>query len=384
MTEALDHARMGTALALARRAMGQTWPNPSVGCVIGRERLVFGHGYTQPGGRPHAEQMALAQARERFGEEALRGATAWLTLEPCAHRGRTPPCADALAAAGIGRVVAALPDPDPRTDGNGFARLRAAGIIVEVGLRAEEARALHAGFLARLTRRRPWLTLKLATSLDGRIATADGESRWITGPQARARVHLMRAEADAVLIGSGTARADDPLLDVRLPGLAARSPVRVVLDRSLSLPPASRMEQTALGLPFWILHAPKVQAPRRAALVASGARPIAMPLNPDGALDLAACLDGLASLGITQVLCEGGATLAAALLRADLVDEIAWFAAGLALGAEGTPAVGSLGLMNLADARRFTLTGTEMLGGDTLSVWRRTIPPLAVPVATTL
>lgn len=377
MTAALDHARMGTALALARRSLGQTWPNPAVGCVLGREEVVLGCGHTQPGGRPHAEQMALAQARDRFGADALRGATAWLTLEPCAHQGRTPPCADALAAAGIARVVAALPDPDPRTDGNGFARLRAAGIAVEIGVRAAEARALHAGFLGRLCHRKPWVTLKLATSLDGRIATASGESRWITGPQARARVHLMRAEADAVLIGTGTARADDPLLDVRLPGLAARSPVRVILDRSLSLPPGTRLERTALGLPLWVLHAPDAPAPRRAALVASGVRPIAVPTGADSRLDLAACMACLADFGITSVLCEGGATLAAALLRTDLVDTVAWFTAGVSLGGDSVAAIGSLGLQRLADARRFALVHTETLGTDTLAIWTRSAAGLA-------
>jgi diaminohydroxyphosphoribosylaminopyrimidine deaminase/5-amino-6-(5-phosphoribosylamino)uracil reductase len=371
MTAELDHARMGTALALARRALGQTWPNPSVGCVVGRDGIVLGRGHTQAGGRPHAEQMALAQARERFGAESLKGATAWLTLEPCAHRGRTPPCADALVAAGVARVVAALPDPDPRTDGNGFARLRAAGVTVDIGVRAEEARTLHAGFLSRLSRHRPWLTLKLATSLDGRIATGSGESRWITGPAARARVHLMRAEADAVLVGTGTARADNPMLDVRLAGLADRSPVRVVLDRSLSLPPGSRLEQTALGLPLWVVHAPDAAPSRRAALVASGARPIAVPLGADDALDLAACLDELAACGVTRVLCEGGAALAAALLRANLVDEIAWFTAGLAIGAEGAAAIGPLALGSLSTSARFTLADCETLGNDTLSLWRR-------------
>lgn len=371
MTAALDFARMGTALSLARRALGQTWPNPAVGCVIGRDGLILGRGHTQPGGRPHAEQMALAEARAHFGPESLRGATAWLTLEPCAHQGRTPPCANALAGAGIARVVAAMPDPDPRTDGNGFARLRAAGVAVEVGVRADEAEALNAGFHARLTRRRPWLTLKLATSLDGRIATATGESRWITGPAARARVHLMRAETDAVLIGTGTARTDDPLLDVRLPGLASRSPLRIVLDRTLSLPPDLRLWQTALALPVWVLHAMKADAARKTALIASGARPIAMPVAPGGTLDLDACLRGLADEGVTRVLCEGGATLASTLLAADLVDEIAWFTAGLAIGAEGIPALGPLALGTLAEAPRFRLAETERLGPDTLTFWHR-------------
>lgn len=367
----LDHARMGTALMLARRSLGTTWPNPSVGCVIGHGARVLGRGCTQPSGRPHAEQVALDEARRRYGAAALRGATVWLTLEPCAHFGRTPPCADALVAAGVGRVVAALADPDPRVDGAGFARLRAAGITVEVGLRAEEARRLHAGFLSRLVRGRPTVTLKLAGSLDGRIATTRGESRWITGPSARARVHRMRAEADAVLIGRGTAEADDPMLDVRLPGLAGRSPVRIVLDSRLSLTAESRLVRSAVEPQLLVLHGPDADPGHRAVLVAQGARTVAVPQQPDGRLDLAAALDALGGLGLTHVLCEGGGELAGALLKADLVDEIALFTAGLALGADGRPAVGALGLEALAEAPRFRFDGLEALGGDVLSLWRR-------------
>jgi diaminohydroxyphosphoribosylaminopyrimidine deaminase/5-amino-6-(5-phosphoribosylamino)uracil reductase len=366
-----DIARMGTALMLARRGLGSAWPNPAVGCVIGRDEIVLGRGHTQPGGRPHAERVALDEARARYGSVALRGATAWITLEPCAHHGRTPPCAEALVEAGIGRVVAALPDPDPRVDGAGFARLRAAGLTVEVGLRAAEAERLHAGFLSRLLRGRPRVTLKLATSLDGRIATATGESRWITGPEARARVHMMRAETDAVLIGRGTAMADDPMLDVRLPGLEARSPVRVVLDSSLALPLSSRLARTALAPPLWILHAPDAEPARRAALVASGARPVSVPRGAGGGLDPALCLDALGGLGLTHVLCEGGGALAAALLRADLVDEIVWFRAGVALGDDGTPSLGRLGFAALAEAPRFRLAETLVLGGDVMTTWER-------------
>lgn len=367
----LDHARMGTALLLARRSLGATWPNPAVGCVIGHGTRVLGRGRTQPSGRPHAEQVALAEARARWGTEALRGATVWLTLEPCAHFGRTPPCADALVAAGIGRVVAALGDPDPRVDGAGFARLRAAGIAVEVGLRAEEARRLHEGFFSRLQRGRPRVTLKLAASLDGRIATAAGESRWITGAPARARVHLMRAEVDAVMIGRGTAASDDPMLDVRLPGLGVRSPARVVLDGRLSLSDGSRLARSAAAPPLFVLHGPEADPARRAALVALGARTLAVPRDDDDRIDLQAALGALGELGLTHVLCEGGGELAGALLKADLVDEIALFTAGAALGADGLPAVGALGLQALAQAPRFALDGLEPLGGDVLSLWRR-------------
>lgn len=364
-----DAAQMRAALALAGRGLGATWPNPSVGCVIARDGRVLGRGFTQPSGRPHAEQVAITQARERWGADSLRGADAWVSLEPCAHHGRTPPCADALIAAGVRRVVSTVEDPDPRVSGRGFARLRDAGVVVEAGLMADEARALNAGFLSRLTRRRPWVTLKLAASLDGRIATARGESRWITGPQARARVHLMRAEADAVLIGAATARADDPTLDVRLPGMAARSPVRVVADGALSLSLMSRLARSARARPLWLLHRAGVDAGRARALRDAGATLIEVA-DRGGELDIAAALQALGARGLTRVLCEGGGRIAAALLRAGLADEIAWFSAGLALGADGGAAVGRLDLGALADAPRFALTGVETLGEDVLSGWR--------------
>lgn len=369
--DTLDHARMGTALGLARRGLGLTWPNPSVGCVIGRGDRVLGRGHTQPGGRPHAEQVALAQARALWGADALAGATAWISLEPCAHHGRTPPCADALVEAGITRVAIAMRDPDPRVDGRGVARLQDAGVAVTEGVRETEAVALQAGFLARLQRGRPWLTLKLGATLDGRIATASGESRWITGAAARARVHLMRAQADAILIGRGTANADDPALDVRLPGLAARLPVRVVMDAGLSVSPESRLARSAARQPLWLVHAPDADPMRAAALQAHGARLVPVPRDAEGRLDGAATLDALGTLGLTRVLCEGGATLAGALLQAVLVDEIAWFSAGKLIGGDGLPAVGPLGLAALADVPAFTLVDSEHLGEDILSLWRR-------------
>ena len=365
-----DVARMRAALALARRGLGSTWPNPSVGCVIARDGLVLGRGVTQPGGRPHAEQAALAQARERWGAEALRGATAWVTLEPCAHHGRTPPCAAALAEAGIARVVSTVEDPDPRVDGRGFAALRASGIAVDAGVLAAEAQALNAGFMTRMRLGRPFVTLKLAATLDGRIATAGGESRWITGPAARARVHLMRAEADAVLVGAGTARTDDPLLDVRLPGLTDRSPVRVVIDSGLSLSLMSRLARTARRGPVWLLHRAGADARRRESLAELGVETIAVE-DDDGELRADAALAALGARGVTRVLCEGGGRLAASLLRAGLADEIAWLTAGAAIGADGAAAVGRLALARLADAPRFALMDAERLGDDVLTLWRR-------------
>jgi diaminohydroxyphosphoribosylaminopyrimidine deaminase/5-amino-6-(5-phosphoribosylamino)uracil reductase len=365
-----DAARMAAALALARRSLGAVWPNPAVGCVIAKDGVVLGRGATQSGGRPHAEQVALAQARARWGEAALRGATAWVSLEPCAHHGRTPPCADAMAEAGIARVVSTVEDPDPRVAGRGFARLRAAGVAVETGVLAEESRRLNAGFLSRIERGRPWMTLKLAATLDGRIATVAGESRWITGEAARARVHLMRAESDAILIGAGSARADDPALDVRLPGLEGRRPVRVVADGRLGLPLLSRLARTARERPLWLLCREGADAARRAALEGLGAEVIALPGDDRGEADLAVALEALARRGLTRVLCEGGGRIAAALIRGGLVDELAWFSAGTALGAEGAPAVARLGIERLAAAPRFALDSVETLGPDVLSVWR--------------
>src|SRR5579872_6272521 len=247
----LDLAHMRASLGLARRGLGNTWPNPAVGCVLVREGRVVGRGWTQAGGRPHAEAEALARAGR-----AARGATAYVTLEPCSHHGKTPPCAEALIAAGIARVVAAIEDPDPRVSGRGIARLKEAGITVETGPCADEAVELNAGFLCRVKHGRPLVTLKLATSLDGRIATASGESRWITGAAARERAHLLRATQDAVLVGTGTALADDPQLTCRLPGLEDRSPVRVVIDRNLRLPATLRLFSEARPVPTWLVTPP--------------------------------------------------------------------------------------------------------------------------------
>lgn len=359
---------MATALALGRRCRGQTWPNPAVGCVIVQGDVVVGRGWTQAGGRPHAETMALAQAGVR-----ARGADVYVTLEPCAHTAKTPPCATALIEAGVARVFVAIGDPDPRVAGRGVAMLREAGIEVSAGLCAGEATADHAGFLSRITRGRPALTLKLATSLDGRIATASGESRWITGAAARRRVHGMRLAHDAVLVGGGTARADDPDLRVRGLGNVAQ-PVRIVMSRHLSVDPAGRLGQSAGDAPVWLLHgaaANDTRAADRAAWEATGARLIAVPVGPGGQLDPAAALTALADAGLTRVFCEGGGALAASLLAADLVDDLVAFSAGLAIGAEGRPALGALGLDALGDATRFRLESVTAVGADVCQIWRR-------------
>lgn len=365
MSEGRDARFMALALGLAARGLGRVWPNPAVGCVIERDGRILGRGWTQPGGRPHAETVALGQAGA-----AARGATVHVTLEPCAHHGQTPPCAGALIDAGVARVVSALEDPDPRVAGRGHAALRAAGVEVTTGVLAAEAARLQAGFLSRIRLGRPMVTLKLATSLDGRIATAAGESRWITGPAARARVHLMRARHDAVLVGGGTARADDPALTVRGLGIPWQ-PLRVVAARTLDLP-EGRLAREIAAAPLWLLHDPAATPPARAAFwQAAGARLLPVPTGAGGALDPAAMLATLGAEGVTRVLCEGGGRLAAALLAAGLVDRLAVFAAGLALGAEGRPAIGPLGLEALAAAPRFRLAGVEAVGPDILSHWER-------------
>lgn len=360
-----DRDHMRAALGLARRGLGQVWPNPAVGCVIVRDGVVVGRGRTAAGGRPHAEAIALAAAGP-----VARGATAYVTLEPCAHHGRTPPCAEALAAAGVGRVVIAAGDPDPRVNGRGIALLRKAGVVVEVGCLAEAAEALNRGFLTRITTGRPMVTLKLATSLDGRIATATGESRWITGPRARAEVHLLRARADAVMVGAATMRADDPRLDVRGGGLDAVQPIRVIAAGTTPLPRDGHLGRSAGSRPLWICH-PDPAAPDLAWWGDAGALLLPAATQPDGQPDPASMLAALGARGLTRLLCEGGGRLAAALLGAGLVDEIIAYGAGIALGGDGGAALAPLGIAALADAPHFKLTDVCAVGGDTRSRWTR-------------
>ncbi|MAU52554.1 MAG: riboflavin biosynthesis protein RibD [Roseovarius sp.] len=355
---------MALALSLGRRGMGQCAPNPAVGCVIVREGRIVGRGATAPGGRPHAETQALAQAGA-----AARGATAYVTLEPCAHHGATPPCAEALIAAGVARVVATFDDTDPRVSGRGFAMLRAAGIAVTTGVLAEEAARDHAGFLIRNEVVRPLVTLKLAASFDGRIATASGHSRWITGAEARRTVHAMRARHDAVMVGAGTARADDPMLTVRGMGVA-RQPVRVVVSRRLDLPLMSQLARSAREVPLWLCHGAEVDEALVAAWREVGARLVPCAVT-GGQVDPAALLQALGAAGLTRVFCEGGGALAASLLAAGLVDELVGFTAGLAIGAEGLPAIGALGLARLEEAQRFELMEARALGPDVMHRWVR-------------
>ncbi|NQY61032.1 MAG: bifunctional diaminohydroxyphosphoribosylaminopyrimidine deaminase/5-amino-6-(5-phosphoribosylamino)uracil reductase RibD [Cognatishimia sp.] len=355
---------MALALTLGRRGQGFCWPNPAVGCVIVKDGRIVGRGTTAPGGRPHAEPQALAQA----GAAAL-GATAYVTLEPCSHYGKTPPCAEALIKAGVARVVVALKDNDPRVSGRGLQMLTDAGIEVTTGVLAEQAAWDLKGFFLKTDEGRPFVTLKLAMTLDGRIATATGESKWITGPEARRRVHAQRANHDAILVGGGTARADDPSLTVRDMGIT-NQPVRVVASRRLDLSPDSTLARTARDVPVWLLHGPDVQADAAKAWQKAGAKLI--PCDLRGAqLDPASLLRTLGAQGLTRVYCEGGGSLAASLLQAGLVDQLIVFTAGLALGAEGHPGIGALGVQAMSEAPRLQLVAQDRVGQDIMSVWRR-------------
>lgn len=365
-TDPGDLNHMRAALALAGRALGRVAPNPAVGCVIAKDGRVLGRGWTQDGGRPHAETEALGRAGA-----AAEGATAYVTLEPCSHHGKTPPCDQALIAAGITRCVIALEDPDARVAGQGIAHLKAAGVAVETGLCRAEAEDLNAGYLLQRRAGRPLVALKLASTLDGRIATGSGESKWITGEAARARAHLLRARHDAVLVGAGTALADDPRLDVRLPGLESRKPLRVVLDGTPRLPLTHDLVAAAGERPSCLVTGDDLPAAKLQPYRDAGLQVLQVGRDPQGRLDLEAALTALGALGLTRVLVEGGGVLAASLLRAELVERLYWFRAPKLIGAEGRPAISELGLEALAAAPAFERCGVEDLEGDLLETYRR-------------
>jgi diaminohydroxyphosphoribosylaminopyrimidine deaminase/5-amino-6-(5-phosphoribosylamino)uracil reductase len=357
---------MRAALALARRSLGRTWPNPAVGCVIARDAVVLGRGRTRDGGRPHAEVDALEQAGA-----AARGATVYVTLEPCSHFGKSPPCADALVRAGVARVVSALEDPNPQVNGQGHARLRQAGIAVDVGEGAREAAEINAGFLLQMREGRPLFHLKTATSLDGRIATASGESRWITGEAARADGQRLRATHDAILVGASTVAADDPELTCRLPGLAAYSPIRIVLDSKARLSPQSKLAATADRAKVWLLCTGDAPATARQALQAKGVEVIEVAADARGRVDISAAARALGERRLTRVLIEGGGEIAAAFLKADLVDRVTSYQAGILLGAESRSAIAALGLEKLGSAPRFRLVSSRSVGADAVETWHR-------------
>lgn len=385
----VDERFMAAAIALAARGLGTTAPNPAVGALIVQHRSlmgasgkgaasspsqstvhspaqVVGRGWTKPGGRPHAEAVALAQA----GADA-RNATCYVTLEPCSHHGKSPPCAQALVAAGIGRVVIGCGDPDPRVAGRGIETLRQAGISVSVGVLGEAARRVTAGFLSRVEQGRPLVTLKLATSADGRSATASGHSQWITGPEARAHAHAERARHDAIMVGADTVIADDPVLTCRLPGLAMRSPIRIVVDRRARIPATARL-LTDHSAPTVIVTGPEGGKSHRAALMSPPAgvtgtvEVMALPeiQQDDGDLDL--ILTALGARGITRLLVESGGRLAAALIKRHLVDRVDWYRSPSILGGDGLAAIGALALDRADQAIGLIPIDRRTLGADGL------------------
>ena len=366
-SKAADCRFMELALTLGRRGQGRTWPNPSVGAVVVKDGVIVGRGWTQAGGRPHAEPEALRRAGE-----AARGATLYVTLEPCSHVGKSPPCAEAVIAAGIARVVSAIEDPNPEVAGSGHANLRAAGIAVDVGLCAAEAAHDHAGHFRRIRDRRPHVILKLAVSADDKIGAAGRKPIAISGEAAKTRVHLLRARCDAILVGIGTVLADDPLLTCRLPGMEARSPVRVVLDRALRMPGASRLVHSARQTPLWVMASELAEAPAAAMLGAAGAEVIrvAETVTSPG-LDLPAVLHALAKKGITRLLAEGGSRVASSFVAADLVDEV-WLLRGPeAVGADGVAALDALPLAAITQSPGFKVRASESLDKDTLAIYER-------------
>lgn len=347
-----DHRWMAQALRLAERGAFTTRPNPMVGCVLVRDGEVVGQGFHQRAGGPHAEVFALREAGDR-----ARGATAYVTLEPCAHYGRTPPCALALVEAGVARVVAAMADPFPQVNGGGFERLRAAGIEVACGLMAAQARVLNQGFLSRVERGRPWLRLKYGASLDGRTALASGESKWITGEAARTDVQRWRARASAILTGAGTVLADDPALSVRLSApVECVPPLRVVLDTRLRSLGCAKVRDGAA--PTLYLHVAGLSPPALDGVEFAG-----LPLR-EGRLDLQAALALLGERGVNEVQVEAGAELGGALLKAGLVDELLLYVAPLLLGGDARPLLSGLGIETMAQRLAFRPVDVRQVGED--------------------
>jgi diaminohydroxyphosphoribosylaminopyrimidine deaminase / 5-amino-6-(5-phosphoribosylamino)uracil reductase len=368
MSKAAYQRFMQLALSLGRRGQGRTWPNPAVGAVLVKDGVIVGRGWTQPGGRPHAEPEALRRAGD-----AARGATLFVTLEPCSHFGKSPPCADAVIAAGVARVVSAIEDPNPEVAGQGHARLRAAGIAVDVGLCAAEAAHDHAGHFRRVREKRPHVILKLALSADDKIGAAGGKTVAITGEAARVRVHLLRAQCDAILVGIGTVQADDPMLTCRLPGMAARSPVRVVLDRALRLPGTSQLVHSARETPLWVMTSDLSEAPAATRLGAAGAQVmrVATTNSPPPGLDLLKVLHALSDKGITRLMVEGGARVASSFVAAGLADEI-WLLRGPgSIGADGIAALDALPLTTVTQSPAYRVRATETLNQDTLTIYER-------------
>jgi diaminohydroxyphosphoribosylaminopyrimidine deaminase / 5-amino-6-(5-phosphoribosylamino)uracil reductase len=365
---AVDAHFMALALRLGRRGLGQTAPNPAVGALVVRggegRPVIVGRGWTQAGGRPHAEVEALSRAAR-----AAEGATLFVTLEPCCHYGKTPPCTDAIIAARIATVVSAIDDPNPKVAGQGFAQLRSAGIAVRTGVQAQAAQRAHAGHIRRIVDGRPHVTLKLAISIDGKAGLLPRRPIRITQQAARDRTHLMRAMNDAILVGIGTVLSDDPALTCRLPGMKARSPIRVVVDSELRLPLATSLVRTARDIPVWVITCSRAAPARERALREHGVD-VLRTETPDRVRPEAA-LSCLGARGITRLLVEGGPTVAAALMTADLVDEIALFRSPIASGAGGLDALNGLPFAALTHPRGLHSLGVEPIEPDSLETFVR-------------
>lgn len=363
-SENLDELYMRAALVLARRGLGMVWPNPAVGCVIVNGGRIVGRGWTQPGGRPHAETEALRRAGA-----AASGACVYVTLEPCNHFGQTPPCTSALLEARVSRVVSAMEDPDARTAGSGHARLREGGIEVVTDVLRDKAASMNAGFLSRIGSGRPLVTLKTATTLDGKIAAAGGASQWITGPEARARGHLLRATHDAIMVGIGTALADSPSLTCRIAGMEDRTPVRVVMDSKLRLPLDSTLVKTARDIPTWIVTS-KTSSDLES-FAEQGVEIIQVDADAEGRPNLKAALEALGDKGLTRLLVEGGGALAATFMRDDLVDRLVWFRSAGVMGADGIGAVAGYGVTHPDEAASFERVEAISVGVDVMEVLAR-------------
>ena len=356
---------MSLAISLGRRNLGQTSPNPSVGCVIVKKDVIVGRGYTAPTGRPHAETQALEQAGS-----AAKGSTAYLTLEPCSHEGETFPCAHALVKAGIKRAVIAVIDPDIRVNGKGISILETAGIEVKVGVLSDQASLDHAGFFSSKTECRPWVTLKLAASIDGKIATKIGDSKWITSSSARHLVHNIRMKHDAIMVGSGTVISDDPRLNVRDLGTCIQ-PYRIVLSSNLEIPIKSNLAKGIREQPVWIFHSNEASEKRKNEWLDVGADLFECQVDKFG-LSMKDIMQNLSDKGITRLFCEGGGKLAASLIRSEIVDEIVTFHGGLTIGSDGFPSIGNLGVCSLNEAKRWRLDRTLSFGAEVLSIWHPT------------
>lgn len=360
---AVDAAHMDHALRLGRRHLGLAWPNPSVGCVVVKSGVIVGRGVTQAGGRPHGETTAIAHALAASGLRATHGATAYVTLEPCSHYGRTAPCSDALARAGIARVVCAIGDPDPRVHGRGFHMLRAYGIAVDVGVGAAEAALDHRGHFTRVRQGRPFVQLKMALSADGFVAAAGGARTQISCPEATVQLHLVRAMADAIMIGIGTVLADDPLLTCRLPGMEDRSPIRVIIDSKLRLPLTSRLVATARDVPTWVVSTVGAPPEAERALRQAGCEVMLVSRLADGSVDMGAALRLLSARGITRVMSEGGPILGATLMQQALADEIIVARSPAALG-DGVPG------FVIPMPERYRLAESRTAGCDLIETFR--------------